>query len=254
MHKQLVAIVLSMCAVSAPSIAQGTSPSASTREPEIVASGRGEVRIAPTYAVVAIGITTRENAAVNAAAENARKVEAVTRALRSAGLSEKEITTSGYRLDQNYIYPRDGQAPQPSGFSANTTIRAEVRRLENLGKVIDAAIAGGATGVSAVQFLTSNTEDPRRSAMAEAVRQARADAEVIARAAGGSLGRLIALSSGGVSQPGSRDMYNVAALTSVAGGTAGLSPAPPPTSIIPGELNVIAQVFGRWEFVPGPSR
>jgi uncharacterized protein YggE len=210
------------------------------------------VRIAPTYAVVAIGITTRENAAVNAAAENARKVEAVTRALRSAGLSEKEVATSGYRLEQNYVYPRDGQAPQPAGFSANTTIRAEVRRLENLGKVIDAAIAGGATGVSAVQFLTSNTEDPRRSAMAEAVRQARADAEVIAKAAGGSLGRLIALNSGGVTQPGSRDMYSVQLASVTAGGS--LSPAPPPTNIMPGELNVTAQVFGRWEFVPGPSR
>ena len=253
MNKQLVVIALSMCVVSARSIAQGASPSASTREPEIVASGRGEVRIAPTYAVVAVSITTRENVAVNAASENARKVEAVTHALRSAGLSEKEIATSGYRLDQNYIYPRDGQAPQPSGFSANTTIRAEVRRLENLGKVIDAAIAGGATGISAVQFLTSNTEDPRRSAMAEAVRQARADAEVIARAAGGSLGRLIALNSGGVTQPGSRDMYGVQ-LASVAGGTANMSPPPPVTSIVPGELNVIAQVFGRWEFVPGPSR
>ena len=251
MHKQLVAIALSMWAASAPSIAQ-VSPSASAREPEIVASGRGELRIAPTYAVVAIGITTRENAAVNAAAENARKVEAVTRALRSAGLSEKEIATSGYRLDQNYIYPRDGQAPQPTGFSANTTIRAEVRRLENLGKVIDAAIAAGATGVSAIQFLASNAEEPRRSAMAEAVRQARADAEVIARAAGGSLGRLIALNSGGVSQPGSRDMYNVQLTSAIAGGS--LSPAPPPTSIIPGELNVTAQVVGRWEFVPGPSR
>jgi hypothetical protein len=48
-------------------------------------------------------------------------------------------------------------------------------------------------------------------------------------------------------------MYNVG-MTSVAGGMANIAAAPPVTSIVPGELNVIAQVFGRWEFVPGPSR
>jgi len=253
MHKQLVAIALSICVVSARSIAQGASSSSSTREPEIMASGRGEVRLAPSYAILSISVTTRENAAVAAASENARKVQAVTTALRSAGLSEKEVATSGYRIDQNFVYPRDGQQPVPSGFTANTTIRAEVRRLDNLGKVVDAAISAGATGVSAIQFLAANTEDARRSAMAEAVRQARADAEVIARAAGGSLGRLIALNSGGVSLPVPRDLYTAGG-TILAAEAASMSPAPPPTRIIPGELNVTAQVFGRWEFVPGPSR
>lgn len=251
MVRRLVSALFASCIAVSAALAQAASSSSSVREPEIVASGRGEVRLAPTYAVLAIGITTRENAAVAAASENARKVQAVTNALRSVGLSEKEIATSGYRIDQNFVYPRDGQPPVPSGFSANTTIRAEVRRLDNLGKVVDAATAAGATGVSAVQFLAANTEDARRSAMAEAVRQARTDAEVIARAAGGSLGRLIALNSGGVSQPTPRDLYGGSVLASEA---ASMAPAPPPTRIMPGELNVTAQVFGRWEFVPGPSR
>jgi uncharacterized protein YggE len=251
MHQRLALIALSMCAVSARSIAQGVSPSASPREPEIVASGRGEVRLAPSYAILSIGVTTRENAAVAAASDNARKVQAVINALRSAGLSEKEVATSGYRIDQNFVYPRDGQQPVPSGFSANTTIRAEVRRLDNLGKVVDAAITAGATAVSAIQFLAANTEDARHSAMAEAVRQARTDAEVIARAAGGSLGRLIALNSGGVSLPAPREFY--AGGTILASEVPSMAPAAP-TRIMPGELNVTAQVLGRWEFVPGPSR
>jgi uncharacterized protein YggE len=251
MVRRLVSALFASCMAGSAALAQTASSSSSVREPEIVASGRGEVRLAPTYAVLAIGITTRENAAVAAASENARKVQAVTNALRSVGLSEKEIATSGYRIDQNFVYPRDGQPPVPSGFSANTTIRAEVRRLDNLGKVVDAATAAGATGVSAIQFLAVNTEDARRSAMAEAVRQARTDAEVIARAAGGSLGRLIALNSAGVSQPTPREVYGGNVLASEA---ASMAPAPPPTRIMPGELNVTAQVFGRWEFVPGPSR
>jgi uncharacterized protein YggE len=185
---------------------------------------------------------------VEAAAENARRVEAITRALRTAGLAEKDITTAGYRLEQNYEHPRNAEA-RPVGFSAHTTIRVEVRPLENLGRVIDAAIAGGATGVSGIQFLASNTEEARRTAMAEAVRQAKADADVLARAAGGSLGRLIALNSGGVVQP-RRDMYDVQ-MQSLVASAGGMAAA---TNIFPGELNVTAMVFGRWEFIPGTSR
>jgi uncharacterized protein YggE len=85
--------------------------------------------------------------------------------------------------------------------------------------------------------------------MTEAVRQARADADAMARAAGGSLGRLIALNSGGISQPIYNARQNVqfegAVLTS-AGAFA--------TNIVPGDLIVSAQIFGRWEFVAGPSR
>ena len=85
--------------------------------------------------------------------------------------------------------------------------------------------------------------------MTEAVRQARADADAMARAAGGSLGRLIALNSGGISQPIYNARQNVqfegAVLTS-AGASA--------TNIVPGDLIVSAQVFGRWEFVAGPPR
>jgi uncharacterized protein len=239
--------LIAACIAGSAAGAQAAMSSPSAREPEITASGRGEVRLAPTYAAVIVNVTTRANSAVEAAAQNAQKVDATMKALRGAGLTEKEIATSGYNLQQNYEYPPNRQ-PEPVGFAAHTTIRAEVRRLESLGRVIDAAITGGATGVSGIQFFASGTDEARRSAMAQAVREAKADADVIARAAGGSLGRLIALNSGGVSQPIRRDMYE-AQLSAVA--TRGTST---PTSIVPGELNVTALVSGRWEFIPGSSR
>lgn len=224
------------------------SESPSAAQPEITASGRGEVRLAPTYAAVIVNISTRASTAVEAASENARKVQAVMTALKASGLSEKDITTAGYNLQQDYVY-RPERQPEPSGFTANTSIRAEIRRLENLGRVIDAVIAGGATGISGVQYFASNTEEARRSAMAQAVREARTDADVLARAAGGSLGRLIALNSGGVSQPFPRDM-----MMAMAGGNASARAVGAPTNMVPGELNVIAMVSGRWEFIPGATR
>jgi uncharacterized protein YggE len=88
-------------------------------------------------------------------------------------------------------------------------------------------------------------DDSKRQAMKAAVEAARAEAETMAAAAGGRLGRLQMLSSGGVAT-GGVVMARVAEPTSVglAGGVA------PGTSIRPDELTVAATVTARWEFIP----
>jgi len=230
------------------------NPAPPPLRPEITATGRGEIRLAPDYAYVTIGVTTQSPSAVETASKNAERIAAVIRSLHAAGLTDQEIVTSGYTLTQVYEYPKN-QQPRLSGFSARNTVRAEVRHLDDVGKVIDAAITAGATDVASIQFLASSTEDARKTALADAVRQARADAEVMARGAGGTLGRLISMNSSGVSVPimirGTSAQLESVVLTS-AGGYAGMPAAapPPPTPVNPGELIVAAQVFSRWEFVP----
>ena len=231
--------------LSAVSLAQNPQ-SASARDPEVTASGRGEVRLAPDYAYVLIGVTTLSPSAGQTASQNAAKVSAIISALHSLGLTDQQVVTSGYNLTQTYEYPKN-QQPRVKGFSARNTIRAEVRRLDDVGKVIDAAINSGATDISSIQFLASSTDQARRTALSDAVKQARNDADAMARAAGGALGRLISISSSGVSQPIALRGYALENAVVTAGGSAAMMP---PTPINPGELSVAAMVFARWEFVP----
>ncbi|MEO7822449.1 MAG: SIMPL domain-containing protein [Gemmatimonadaceae bacterium] len=212
--------------------------------PEIVASGRGEAKAAPTSASLIISVTTRAPTAAQAAADNATRLESTLRALRSVGLAPAELTTMGYSVDQNYEMSRDNPRA-PAGFVARNSIRAEIRKLDDIGKVIDAALAGGATAIAGLQFVSATSNDARRSALADAVRQARSDAEAIARAAGGSLGRLISLSSGGPQMMRSDYDYAMPAPVVMASGG---------TAISPRDLPISAHVSGRWEFVPGASR
>lgn len=247
--RAFVAGVIATAALAAVSHGQAASgqvvvPGPSSSAPEITASGRGETSVTPTSSSVAISVTTRARTAAQAAADNATRLESTLRALRGMGLEPNELATLGYNVEQNYESTRDGRQT-PSGFVARNTIRAEVRKLADLGKVIDAAIAGGATEVSGIQFIAANSEEARRSALAEAVAEARADAEVIARAAGGRLGRLIAINSFGGPQLMS-GMYEFTLASSMA-------PAPP-TSITPRALTIAAQVSTRWEFIPGTAR
>ena len=233
--------------VPAVALAQAQSASPSPREPELTTWGRGEVKLAPNYASVLFGVVTQSSSAIETASENARKIAAILNALRGLGLTDQQATTSGYTLNQTYDYPKN-QPAKLTGFAARNTIRAEIRRLDDVGKVIDAAIQAGATDVTSIQFLPSAADDARRTALAEAVKQARADADAMARAAGGSLGRLISIGSAGVSQPGTTYLQS-AVLTS-----GGMASVPPVTPVVPGEISVVAQVFTRWEFVGGTSR
>ena len=254
MHTRLVVSVLSTCLLSAPVFAQ--TPTNQPRESELSTSGHGETRLAPDYAYVTIGVTNQASNAVEAAAENARRFSAILNALHSFGLTDRELLTSRYNLEQIYEYPKN-QVPKLAGFTARSTIRAEVRSLADLGKMIDASIASGATNIAGVQFLSTSTDEARRTAVTEAVRQARLHADAMARAAGGSIGRLLSLSASPAIQPtyNGPDYVRATALSSVAiaGGMAS-PPPPPPPPINPGELIVTAQVFARWQFVPGATR
>ena len=107
MRQVAIAIVVASTAASTAG-AQAATSSASAREPEITASGRGEVKLPPSYAILTVNVATRAIVAVEAASQNARRVPDVMNGLRSAGLADKDISTSGYRLEQTYEYPRNG--------------------------------------------------------------------------------------------------------------------------------------------------
>lgn len=251
MHTRLVVPALSICLLSVPGFAQ-TNPNQS-RESELTTTGHGETRLAPDYAYVTIGVTNQASNAVDAAAENTRRFNAIIDALHAFGLADRDLLTSRYNLEQAYEYPKN-QQPKVVGFTARSSIRAEVRKLADLGRVIDAAIGSGATNIGAVQFLSSSTDDARRSAMTEAVRQARLDADAMARAAGGSVGRLLSLGASPSVQPFYNGTDVVQLTASLESRMAGGMASPPPPPMQPGELIVTAQVFARWEFVPGSAR
>jgi uncharacterized protein YggE len=122
----------------------------------------------------------------------------------------------------------------------SNTVRADVRRLDDVGKMIDAALAKGANEISSLQFYSSKADSVRRVALAAAVANARADAEVLARAAGGSLGTLLELSSGESPIRPPQPLVMSRMVDAKA------------TPIESGDQTFSATVSARWQFVPRP--
>jgi len=204
--------------------------------PTLETSGQGEVRVAPDRATVMLAVQTEATTAATAAASNARRLRAVLDTLRAVGLTSEQLSTLNYT-----VYPRyapNTSTPHVVGYTVTNSVRAEVESIANVGKVIDAALGGGANEVSSLSFYSSTEAEARRRAIALAVQQARADAEALATAAGGKLGPLVNLSTGPATSP----IYPMARMSMAA--------AAAPTPIEPGQQTISATVVARWQFSP----
>ena len=207
------------------------------QEPSLNAAGRGEVRVKPTRAVINFTVQGKAATAALAAAENARLVAATMKALAAAGLKSDQISNSSYNVVPDYEFSANSR--KQIGFVASNGIRVEVVNIADVGKIIDAGLSGGATQVASAQYSGEKMDEARRNALRIAVEEARRDAEAMAAAAGGELGRLLSLTSSSAT-PNPRDFEMARVAMGTAGGTA----------ISPNDLTVVAIASGRWEFIP----
>lgn len=213
--------------------------------PQIVTSAQGEARATPDRATVMIGVQTRATTAAAASAENSRKQRAVIDAIRAKGIPQSQIATSSFNVIPETRYDREGQAaPRTISYLVSNVVTVDVRRIDLVGPVIDAALAAGANQINSLTFAVSAADSVRRVALASAVIKARADADAIARAAGGSLGQLLELTATDMySPPTPRPMF---AMAKAVGDEASQVP------VEAGEEVIRASVLARWQFLASP--
>jgi len=206
--------------------------------PQVVTTGVGEASAAPDRASVYIGVQTRATTAQAASADNARRVRAVIDTMKALGITQGQLQTANYGV-QPEMSCGQSQAPRAVGYSVTNSVVVRLNRVEDVGRVIDAALGKGANEISSLQFTSSKADSLRAAALTSAVADAKSQAESMARAAGGTLGALLELSTSSVPiRPGPV----MASFATRAG---------PPTPIAPGDQTVTATVTARWTFVPG---
>ena len=229
--------------MAAPLAAQ--SPNALPAPPTIEVSGNGEAKVTPDRALIYIGVQTKGRTAALAGQENARLATAVLEAVRAAGIAREQIGTMNYSVNPSYRYYPDGRKPELTGYDASNTVRIEVRNLELVGKVIDASLGAGANNISGINFFASQIDATKREALGAATTDARLSADVMAKAAGGTLGALVNVTS---------QMQEIARPMPMAM-LARVRVADAETPVVaPTEQTVTATVIGRWQFIPGAPR
>ena len=205
-------------AVGLPDLAgaQDAAPADDT----VTVSGVGIVKAVPDEAQMSFGVETRRPTAQAAVAANADAMRKVINALRQAGA--REIATQWVS-----VYPFTRQDGTIEGYSASNSVSA-VSDVDDAPGLIDAAAEAGANQISGPGLSSSNAEALYRQALAKAVADARLRADVLAKAAGRSLGEITTIVEGGA-QP--TPLYREAAL----GGDAS-------TPIVPGQQETSASI------------
>ena len=118
-------------------------------------------------------------------------------ALREAGVELRDIRTQ--QISVHSRYSEDGRTVV--GYTATNTVQADIDELARAGAVLDAAAAAGANQVSGPSLSRSDRDELSREALRKAVADARAKAEVLADAAGVTLGAAVSVVEGASSEP-----------------------------------------------------
>jgi uncharacterized protein len=152
-------------------------------------SGTATVKVNPDKTSVTIGVETDGETAEEAAAKNAELMEKVLAALRELGISD-QISTSWYNVFPVYehrsppcieIYPQPPECVLKSeltGYRAHNSVTVTLDADENVGEVIDAAVAAGTTNVSSAYFISEERQQEiRDSLIADAIDNARSRGE-----------------------------------------------------------------------------
>lgn len=200
----------------------------------IIVSGDAVVTAAPDTAYITLGVETRDSSAERASEQNAESMSNVITALKKFGLTDKEITTSGY-----YIYSyQEGEQRTSTVYVVRNQVNVRTNRLDEVGTIIDLAIKAGANQVQGVSFDTENKADLQLLALENATRQARAKADTIAKAAGVSIKEIASITE----QSETYAPYTEAVMFRAAG----LDSAK--TVINPGDVEVRARVIVEYRF------
>jgi uncharacterized protein YggE len=239
----MLTIAAAVCLSAAPALAATTPMSQDDmlsmmmmHHSSITVQGTGHVDYTPDIAHVTLGVSGEAPSAAAAAADIAGRANAVIAALKTLGVAEGDITTTGYSL-----FYRQPTETVKAAFVASENISVKTS-VDKAGQAIDVGLRAGANQTYGLSFDTSHHDALYKQAVASAVKNARDVAQVAAGAAGVNLGSVMSIDVSAAFNP----MQFVANL-----GIARMAaPAPAPPPVAPGTGTVSATVTMRFGIAP----
>ncbi len=197
----------------------------------------GRVSRTPDLATITAGVVTQAPAAATALSDNARRMDAVVKALKAAGIAARDLSTSNVGLSPQYRYA-EKQPPVITGYQASNSVTIRFRDIARSGAVLDALVRAGANQIDGPNLSLSDPEAALDEARTQAITKARARAELYAKAAGLTVARIVAIGEAGENggdRPRPMPMMR-----------ASMAQADAETTILAGETDVTAAVNIRF--------
>lgn len=196
----------------------------------ISVSASGEATVAPDLAVLSFAMSANGAEAAPLRGDVNTRSSAVLAFLRERGVAEADLDAPDITVEPRYDYRRGRRLV---GYRVVRSMTARVRDLDRLGELLDGIAAAGANEVHGARMAASDPSAAEHAALESAVGRARAKAEVLARAAGVTLGALARVQEEGGWEGPPQPLLRMAAAESA---------AEVPTEVVGGDLHVTRQI------------
>lgn len=172
-----------------------------TPPPSITVSGQAIASQPPDVATIFGSVITDADSPATATDGNSRTLTTVIAALKSVGVTDADIQTSGFSVTPRYAFtqPEPGQAtppPQIVGYEAINGLSVQTRKLTGIGDLFAAMAGAGATNLNGPQYGISDPEQLRIQAIQGASLDALQKARAAAAALGVQLGAVLSVNEG----------------------------------------------------------
>ncbi|WOI52651.1 SIMPL domain-containing protein [Parvularcula sp. LCG005] len=194
--------LMSAAAIAALSLAAfvpGTSAMAQTNAEyarTISVTGTGSAAGVPDQAMLDFAVVSTGKTAGDAMAANAAAMTKVRDALKALGIEPKDMQTADFNLNPEYQQDERGRYDNSTiaGYTARNSLRVRLKDVKKVGDTIDKAVAAGANNLNGLTFGFQDSSKMLAEARREAVRDARAVADLLTDEAGVEIGTVVTMS------------------------------------------------------------
>jgi uncharacterized protein YggE len=126
-------MILAVFTIVMLSIATPILANDNTMEPRILVSGQGSVSVAPDMAVLSLSVTREATTARAALDANSTAMNDVLEAMKSEGIEERDLQTSGFSIQPRYTRPvpnksGEREPPRIAGYTVRNSLTVRIRR------------------------------------------------------------------------------------------------------------------------------
>ena len=126
----------------------------------------------PDLVTIGAGVTSEASTAVEALRQNSVEMRRVIDRIKSLGVDEKDIQTTGINLNARYDYNRETRKQEFRGYQVSNRVSVKLREIEETGEVLDALVVAGATDLSGPIFSIEDDEAAKDEARKRAIERA----------------------------------------------------------------------------------
>ncbi len=225
-------------------------PSAAATD-TITVSGNGQATLAPDVAHISFMVQNTSPTVAEAQAATTKQANAALAFVKAQGVADKDVKTLSYNISPQYSYanpctagvvcPVYNGTPKITGYEVSETVQVTMRDLSAVGALLSGLGQLSVQNISGPDFALDDPTAGDDVARADAINNAKAQAQLLANQLGVHLGKIVSFdeSSGGTIYPMAYSMDSLA--------SGGAKAATQPPSVPAGQNTYNASVSITYE-------